>query len=126
MRSEKRKVERSGSELVSETKSQCFVSKPELHCGLKIPTIIVPMANEVVRWSLFMRDFGKKVLVAIRGGGIRRRLMMWGLSLFGIALTIVVVAGYSYTVRQIKKDATQLQIEIASVTADRIRTFVQQ
>ena len=51
--------------------------------------------------------------------------MMWGLSLFGIALTIVVVAGYSYTVSQIKKDATQLQMEIASVTADRIRIFVQ-
>ena len=65
------------------------------------------------------------MLVAIRGGGIRRRLMMWGLSLFGIALTVVVVAGYSYTVSQIKKDATRLQIEIASVTADRIRTFVQ-
>jgi signal transduction histidine kinase len=73
-----------------------------------------------------MWDFGKKVLVAIRGGGIRRRLMMWGLSLFGIALTVVVVAGYSYTVSQIKKDATQLQMEIASVTAERIRTFVQQ
>ena len=65
------------------------------------------------------------MLVAIRGGGIRRRLMMWGLSLFGIALTVVVVAGYSYTVSQIKKDATRLQIEIASMTADRIRTFVQ-
>ena len=75
------------------------------------------MADEVVRWPLFMRDFGKKVLVALRGGGIRRRLMVWGLSLFGIALTIVVVAGYSYTVRQIKKDAAQLQMEIASVTA---------
>jgi signal transduction histidine kinase len=72
-----------------------------------------------------MWDSGKKVLVAIRGGGIRRRLMMWGLSLFGIALTLVVVAGYSYTVSQIKKDATQLQMEIASVTADRIRIFVQ-
>ena len=64
---------------------------------LKIPTIMVPTADEVVRWPLFMRDFGKKMLVAIRGGGIRRRLMMWGLSLFGIALTVVVVAGYSYT-----------------------------
>ena len=50
------------------------------------------------------------MLVAIRGGGIRRRLMMWGLSLFGIALTVVVVAGYSYTVSQIKRDATRLQI----------------
>jgi signal transduction histidine kinase len=72
-----------------------------------------------------MWDFGKKVLVAIRGGGIRRRLMMWGLSLFGIALTVVVIVGYSYTVNQIKKDAAQLQIEIALVTAERIRDFVQ-
>ena len=63
------------------------------------------MADEVVRWALFMRDFGKKVLVSLRGGGIRRRLMAWGLSLFGLALTIVVVAGYSYTVSQIKRDA---------------------
>ena len=72
-----------------------------------------------------MWDSGKKVLVAIRGGGIRRRLMAWGLSLFGLALTIVVVAGYTYTVSQIKKDAAQLQAEVASMTADRIRTFVQ-
>ena len=56
-----------------------------------------------------MRDFGKKVLVPLRGGGIRRRLLMWGLSLFGIALTAVVVAGYSYTVRQIQQDAAALQ-----------------
>jgi signal transduction histidine kinase len=74
---------------------------------------------------LVMRDFRKKVLVHIRGGGIRRRLLMWGLSLFGIALTVVVVAGYSYTVSQIERDAAELQTEIASVTADRIRTFVQ-
>jgi signal transduction histidine kinase len=74
---------------------------------------------------LVVRDFGKKVLVPLWGGGIRRRLLMWGLSLFGIALTVVVVAGYSYTVSQIKRDAAQLQTEIASVAADRIRTFVQ-
>ena len=48
-----------------------WTKKPELlrlqanktKWGLKIPAIIVPMANEVVRWALFMRDFGKKVLV---------------------------------------------------------------
>jgi signal transduction histidine kinase/HAMP domain-containing protein len=71
-----------------------------------------------------MWDFGKKVLVAIRGGGIRRRLMVWGLSLFGLALTIVVVAGYSYTVRQIQGDAAALQSELASVTGEGIRSFV--
>jgi len=93
--------------------------------GLNIPTVRISMMNEIVQWALFMRDFGKSVLVRLYGGGIRRRLMMWGLSLFGIALTVVVVAGYSYTVSQIKKDAAQLQMEIASVTAERIRDFVQ-
>jgi signal transduction histidine kinase len=83
------------------------------------------MANEVVRWPTFMLDFGKKTLVRLYGGGIRRRLMMWGLSLFGIALTLVVVTGYYYTVSQIKKDAAQLQMEVASVTAARIHDFVQ-
>ena len=73
---------------------------------------------------MFMRDFGKKVLVPLRGGGIRRRLMVWGLSLFGLALTTVVVAGYSYTVRQIQRDAAALQSELASVTGEGIRTFV--
>jgi len=62
--------------------------------------------------------------VPLLGGGIHRRLLMWGLGLFGIALTAVIVAGYSYTSRQIEQDAAQLQAEIASVTADRIHTFV--
>ena len=39
-------------------------------------------------------------------------------------MAIVVFAGYSYTVRQIKQDAAELQTEIASVTAERIRNFV--
>ena len=72
-----------------------------------------------------MREFGRSVLVRLYGGAIRRRLMMWGLSLFGIALTLVVVTGYYYTVNQIKKDAAQLQMEVASVTAARIRDFIQ-
>jgi signal transduction histidine kinase len=99
-------------------------SKPGLPWGPNIPTVRISMANEIVRWAIFMRDFGKCVLVRLYGGGIRRRLMTWGLSLFGLALTIVVVAGYSYTVSQIKKDAAELQMEIASVTAERIRDFV--
>jgi len=60
----------------------------------------------------------------VRGGGIRRRLLVWGLSLFGIALTVVVVTGYFYTVRQIERDAAELQTELASVTAERIHNFV--
>src|SRR5437870_4905918 len=92
--------------------------------GLNIPTQIVPMAKEVIPRALVMRDFWKKILVPIRGGGIRRRLMAWGLSLFGFALTIVVVAGYFYIVSQIEQDAAALQSELASVTGERIRNFV--
>jgi signal transduction histidine kinase len=71
-----------------------------------------------------MWDWRKTVHAPLRGGGIRRRLLMWGLSLFGVALTIVVAASYTYTVRQIERDAAELQTEIASVTADNIRNFV--
>ena len=83
------------------------------------------MAHKVIRYALGTRDFSKKVLGPIRGGGIRRRLLMWGLGLFGIALIVVVAASYYYTVRQIERDAAELQSEIASVTAERIRDFVQ-
>ncbi|HEY1267148.1 MAG TPA: sensor histidine kinase [Candidatus Binatia bacterium] len=58
------------------------------------------------------------------GGGIRRRFLVWGLSFFGLTLTLVIIASYSYTERQIRRDAIQLQTEIASVTADRINNFV--
>jgi signal transduction histidine kinase len=71
-----------------------------------------------------MTNWRKIVRVPLGGGGIRRRLLIWGLSLFGLTLAIVVFAGYSYTVRQIKRDAAELQTEIASVTADDIRNFV--
>src|SRR6185295_2525459 len=71
-----------------------------------------------------MRTFWGKELGLFRGGGIRRRLLMWGLSLFGIALFVAVVAGYFYMVRQIRQDAAALQSELASVTAERIRNFV--
>jgi signal transduction histidine kinase len=64
------------------------------------------------------------MLVPLRGGGIRRRLMAWGLSLFGIALLIVVVAAYFYMARQIRQDAAALQSELASVTGERVRNFV--
>src|SRR5437867_4392861 len=89
--------------------------------GLNIPTQIVPMAKEVIPRALVMRDFWKKILV---GGGIRRRLMAWGLSLFGIALLVVVLAGYFYMARQIRQDAAALQSELASVTGERVRNFV--
>ena len=98
-------------------------SKPAI-MGLNIPTQIVPMAKEVIPRALVMRDFWKKILVPIRGGGIRRRLMAWGLSLFGIALLVVVLAGYFYMARQIRQDAAALQSELASVTGERVRNFV--
>ena len=71
-----------------------------------------------------LQNFSKLMLDAFGGGGIRRRLMLWGLSLFGIALLVFVVAGYSYMARQIRQDAAALQSELASVTGEQIRTFV--
>ena len=71
-----------------------------------------------------MRKFFGKTLSFLRGGGIRRRLLIWGLSLFGIALSVVVSAGYFYIARQIRQDAASLQSELATVTGERIRTFV--
>src|ERR671913_301582 len=91
-----------------------FIAKPKLPWAL---------AYQVVSWA-HMRDFGNKKLAALFGGGIRRRLLLWGLSLFGAALLVFVVAGYSYMARQIRRDAAALQSELASVTAEQIRTFV--
>jgi signal transduction histidine kinase len=66
----------------------------------------------------------KKVTILLLGGGIRRRLLLWGLSLLSIGLTVVVLTGYYYTLGLIKRNAADLQSEIASVTADRIHSFV--
>jgi signal transduction histidine kinase len=97
---------------------------PARSWALHIPMEVVRVADEAIRNSVVRGAFGKQVLVLLRGGGIRRRLLMWGLSLFGIALTVVVIASYSYSVKQIERDAAELQTEIASVTADRIHNFV--
>jgi signal transduction histidine kinase len=119
------KNESSGSELVSETTNRGrSASKPEVPWRPNVPLKMAPMADKVIPWALIMRDLWKKILSPIRGGGIRRRLLIWGLSLFGIALLVVVVAGYSYMVRQIRQDAAALQSELASVTAEQIRNFV--
>ena len=65
-----------------------------------------------------------RMLAPLRGGGIRRRLLIWGLSLFGIALSTIVAIGYSYMVWQIHQDAAAMQSEIAELTSERIRNFV--
>ena len=110
---------------MSETKNRGrSASEPAIPCRLNVPTEIVTMADEVIPWALVMRDSWKKMLFPLRGGGIRNRLLMWGLSLFAMGLLVVVVAGYSYMVRQIRHDAAALQSELASVTGERIRDFV--
>ena len=84
----------------------------------------MPKVDELIRQAKVMREFWTKLLVPFRGGGIRRRLLIWGLSLFWTMLLVVVVAGYSYTERQIRLDAAALQSELASVTGERVRNFV--
>ncbi len=81
------------------------------------------MACETTSALLIGGDWKKK-LFSIYSGGIQRRLMIWGLSLFGIALLVGVAAGYFYMVRQIRHDAAALQSELASVTGEQIRSFV--
>ncbi|HWP23442.1 MAG TPA: GAF domain-containing protein [Candidatus Binatia bacterium] len=71
----------------------------------------------------FLRDLIGTILTPFRGG-IRRRLLAWGLSLFCLGLTIIVVCVYYYTIGLIKRDAAALQSELAAVTAEQIRTFV--
>ena len=75
--------------------------------------------------TLRLRDRWIKKIGFVRGRGIRRRLLTWGLSLFGIALLFVVSAGYFYMARQIRKDAAALQSELVSITSEQIRSFVQ-
>ena len=99
-------------------------SKPAMRWGLNIPMEMVAGLYEEIPRAAVMRDFWTKMLGFFRGGGIRRRLLMWGLSLFGVSLLVVVVAGYSYMERQIRREAVALQSELASVTGEQIRTFV--
>src|SRR5215510_13184614 len=92
--------------------------------GLNAPAKLIPKKDEVIALAPLMREYWQKALQPFRGGGIRRRLLTWGLSLSWIALLIIVVAGYSYTERQIRLDAAALQSELASVTGERVRNFV--
>jgi HAMP domain-containing protein len=65
-------------------------------------------------------------MISFRTGGIRRRLLVWNLSLFGLVLFGIVLASYLYVERHIKKDSFELQAEIAPLVAARIDAFVKQ
>jgi signal transduction histidine kinase/ActR/RegA family two-component response regulator len=71
-----------------------------------------------------MRSWKNISAFVFHAGSIRRRLLIWNLSLFGLVLTAIILASYVYSVRQIKRGAAELQREIASVTAARIEEFV--
>jgi signal transduction histidine kinase len=73
-----------------------------------------------------MRSWKEIGTISFRAGGIRRRLLVWNLSLFGSVLFGIVLASYLYTQRQIKDDSLQLQGELASVVAARIDAYVNQ
>ncbi|MBI2211362.1 MAG: GAF domain-containing protein [Deltaproteobacteria bacterium] len=56
--------------------------------------------------------------------GIRRRLLVWGLTLLGIALIVNTLAGSLYTRRMILQEAGRLQKEVASRVAFEIEEFI--
>jgi signal transduction histidine kinase len=60
----------------------------------------------------------------LRRGGIRNRLMAWGLGLFGLAFALNTIAGAIYTRSQIGESTAALQTEIAALTARHIQTFI--
>jgi hypothetical protein len=75
-----------------------------------------------VRAVLVTANLWKELFVPLHEGGIRRRLLTWSLSLFGIALGIVVAASYVYTVRHIEKDAAELQSELFNARSSAFQT----
>ena len=70
-----------------------------------------------------MRD-RQKITIRPYIGGIRRRLMLFGLILLGTALVLSTFAGSSYTRKQIYESTAALQTEIASATARHIHHFM--
>ncbi|HWP22803.1 MAG TPA: GAF domain-containing protein, partial [Candidatus Binatia bacterium] len=56
--------------------------------------------------------------------GIRLRLMIWGLVLLGAALVINTVAGSLYARRQMRRAATGLQVEMATLIARHIQSYI--
>ena len=59
-------------------------------------------------------------------GGIRRRLLVWNLALFGSLVLGFVLAGYLYARKQIEEISFGVQSEIAALVAARIEAFVNQ
>src|SRR5215471_4566012 len=82
-----------------------------------------PTLDEVHVHTRIKRNYWRRMVNQFRGKGIRRRLLFWGLSLFGLALFTIIVAGYLYMVQQIRQDAA-LQSELSLATAVQIRNFV--
>jgi Cache domain len=70
-----------------------------------------------------MRD-RQKITIRPYVGGIRRRLMLFGLILLGTVLVLSTFAGSSYTRKQIYESTAALQTEIASASARQIHHFV--
>jgi signal transduction histidine kinase len=73
-----------------------------------------------------MRGWKEMGMISFRTGRIRRRLLVWNLSVFGLVLLGIVLASYFYVQRQIKEDSFELQAEIASLVAARIEAYVNQ
>src|SRR3989337_1036793 len=69
------------------------------------------------------KEIGK---ISFHTGGIRRRLLVWNLALFGSLVLGFVLAGYLYARKQIKETSFELQSEIAALAAGRIEAFVNQ
>jgi Cache domain len=70
-----------------------------------------------------MRD-RQEIFIRPYHGGIRRRLMLFGLLLLGLVLVLSTFAGSSYTRKQIYESTAALQTEIASATARHIHHFI--
>lgn len=110
---------------MSETKNRArSVFKGANSWGPIAPIELAPLADGAIPQAQAIHDFFGRKLLSFFGGGIQRRLLLWGLSLFGLALSVVVVAGYLYMVGQIRQDEAALQSELATVNAERIRSFV--
>lgn len=68
----------------------------------------------------------KKVIdLLLYGGGLRRRLLVLGLTLLGTALVINTLAGSYYTRGLIKKETAELQGEVAARVAYEIEEFME-